>query len=918
MEQSHPLFDLDWYLSKNPDVAEAGIDPLQHFLSSGWKEGRDPHPFFSVTWYLNNNPDVAISGVDPLTHYNRLFSNTSAETKYNPEEISNIKVATRLFCSIDEIKEKFDRDFYLESNQDVKDAGVHPLMHYLENGWREGRRPTADFDPLYYLSNNPDVSATGGEPFSHYLGYGKQEGRKPCDKIVSYSGPSNKRKMVSPHPLFDNHYYLEQCPEIVGSGISPLAHYLSVGTFNGKQCRRPESPIRYALRAEHITPVAVPISGVTNVEASEKGVFAHIFYADLADEIVRYCNNVPSPCAIFISTDSDQKADAIFRIFEAASAHPFEVRVFPNRGRDIAPMIVGYADRLQEVEYGVHIHTKKSLHYGKSYDDWRLYLLNGNLGSTDIIRSILSLFEDGAVGAVAPTDFEPIAPLIQWGGNLKNLNALLSFCGRSVSLDTPLEMPTGSMFWFRTKALKPLLDIGLTIDHFDSEEGQVDGTLAHAIERAFFFFVEAAGFKWLRVTSEAKKPLAIIKSPNSILPTVSQFSELKKHIAECTPFLFTRSESVRPRLNLIIPSLDQSKSYAGVSEAVRIYWSIRDILGGDFDGRIISADAPLSGLPDRIASLPVVLSGEDREQTDVVCEGTNRDSSPLSIRRSDIFIASAWWNAASIFEILNWQDNQFNRRQNKAVYLVQDYEPGFYPWSTRFMLAHSTYLNSDRTLPIYNTPLLQDFFVAQGLLHKGICYEPGINPEIRKHVIRNSRKVRSMLIYMRPHAVRNCLEFADAVIATATSMRPDIWNGWSFFSIGEDFDSYAHIKCSHRIQPLGRLTLQRYAEVLSKASLGLSLMVSPHPSYPPLEMADSGVKILTNKFNHKDLSDVHENIRTFEAFDAVEVAKILTDMADSVFDGWQGNAKVDWFFNGRTNLDLVSASAACAIRTWIS
>jgi hypothetical protein len=63
------LFDAEWYLKENPDVAAAGLDPLLHFHENGWREGRDPGPLFATSAYLKSNPDVARSGVNPLLHY---------------------------------------------------------------------------------------------------------------------------------------------------------------------------------------------------------------------------------------------------------------------------------------------------------------------------------------------------------------------------------------------------------------------------------------------------------------------------------------------------------------------------------------------------------------------------------------------------------------------------------------------------------------------------------------------------------------------------------------------------------------------------------------------------------------------------------------------------------------------------------
>jgi len=62
-------FDAPFYLSANPDVAAAGHDPVEHFLSSGWMEGRDPSPAFSVSEYLEAYPDIAAARVNPFVHY---------------------------------------------------------------------------------------------------------------------------------------------------------------------------------------------------------------------------------------------------------------------------------------------------------------------------------------------------------------------------------------------------------------------------------------------------------------------------------------------------------------------------------------------------------------------------------------------------------------------------------------------------------------------------------------------------------------------------------------------------------------------------------------------------------------------------------------------------------------------------------
>ena len=52
-------------------MADAGINPIRHYLSFGAFEGRDPGPKFSTIGYLERYPDVAKANVNPLLHYLR-------------------------------------------------------------------------------------------------------------------------------------------------------------------------------------------------------------------------------------------------------------------------------------------------------------------------------------------------------------------------------------------------------------------------------------------------------------------------------------------------------------------------------------------------------------------------------------------------------------------------------------------------------------------------------------------------------------------------------------------------------------------------------------------------------------------------------------------------------------------------------
>jgi hypothetical protein len=161
-------FDAAFYLQAHRDVAEAGSDPLEHFLVAGWREGRDPNPRFSVRHYLEAYPDVAAADENPFVHYLRVG---------RAEGRKPLATARAL------IEGEFDAAFYLKTYPDVGEAGSDPLEHFLMTGWREGRDPNPRFSVRDYLETYPDIAAAGVNPFVHYVQAGRAEGRKPRNEL---------------------------------------------------------------------------------------------------------------------------------------------------------------------------------------------------------------------------------------------------------------------------------------------------------------------------------------------------------------------------------------------------------------------------------------------------------------------------------------------------------------------------------------------------------------------------------------------------------------------------------------------------------------------------------------------------------------------------------------------------------------
>lgn len=228
-------------------------------------------------------------------------------------------------------------------------------------------------------------------------------------------------------------------------------------------------------------------------------VFLHLYYPDLTTEIAEYLSNIHVPFDLFISTDTREKEIAIRQHAISGNARNIEIRIVPNRGRDIAPKLIAFADIFPKYDLALLIHAKRSLHHS-DLADWRKVILCQLVGTKAIVNDILGLFSAFPdLGIVAPKHFEPILGNIRWGVNWGGAKLLADRLGIKVNQRVPIDFPSGSMFWVRPAALAPLLDLKLKIEDFEPEQGQQDGTLGHQLERLFYFACEKAGYRWLKV-----------------------------------------------------------------------------------------------------------------------------------------------------------------------------------------------------------------------------------------------------------------------------------------------------------------------------------------------------------------------------------------------------------------------------------
>lgn len=227
------------------------------------------------------------------------------------------------------------------------------------------------------------------------------------------------------------------------------------------------------------------------------GVFLHLYYDELAPVFAERLGNIPVPFQLYVSTDTDEKAHRIMESLPVA-----EIRVIPNRGRDIWPKLYGFADAKLRHDLVLHLHGKRSAH-SDQLDEWLAHILDCLLGSPGEIRRILSFFQFiPRLGMVAPVTFKAVLGAAHWGSN-RDIGRELArrmALPRALPDNNSLRFPVGSMFWARTAALQPLIDLNLPQTAFPPEVGQVDGTLAHAIERMLGVTCQSRGYHILPVS----------------------------------------------------------------------------------------------------------------------------------------------------------------------------------------------------------------------------------------------------------------------------------------------------------------------------------------------------------------------------------------------------------------------------------
>lgn len=292
----------------------------------------------------------------------------------------------------------------------------------------------------------------------------------------------------------------------------------------------------------------------------------------------------------------------------------------------------------------------------------------------------------------------------------------------------------------------------------------------------------------------------------------------------------------------------------------------------------------------------------DRNVEYLQCSPTAR---AMAMGSDEIVLTTSWWGTASALRTID---------ARRIFYLIQEDERRFYPFGDERLWC-SELLNDSRLRFIVNTHMLHKYFAAEGIksiAERGVAFEPAFPETLYRRNQERSGSRKLFLFYARPRYPRNLFHRGLEAISAAIEQGLLPPNQWDFHFIGRDIP---HVELPLGITPTAHDTVPwaEYAALIRCTDLGLSLMATPHPSYPPLDLAASGAVVVTNRDGPKtSLAHYSANILCVEpSLDALvsalgEGAALAQDESRRAANYAANTITRDWNVSFQEVLDYVA------------
>jgi lipopolysaccharide biosynthesis protein len=225
-------------------------------------------------------------------------------------------------------------------------------------------------------------------------------------------------------------------------------------------------------------------------------ITAHVYYSDFAKQLIESLKQLPRDTKVYATTTSKVIKQNL-EIYLEAAGHPHDVRITPNTGRNFAPLLVEFSKQLLTEKSFIHVHSKKSPHSPRIAGNW-LKKSTDLLLTRSGLQRISSLCEENAeIGMVYADSSDLLWGMnFRWGRSKKisrkTFGHLSGFEG--IKWSGRLAFPAGGMFWVKTDAIRPLLEIDWKYENFKPESHRRDGDLQHGVERMLGELTLSQGF----------------------------------------------------------------------------------------------------------------------------------------------------------------------------------------------------------------------------------------------------------------------------------------------------------------------------------------------------------------------------------------------------------------------------------------
>jgi glycosyltransferase involved in cell wall biosynthesis len=223
----------------------------------------------------------------------------------------------------------------------------------------------------------------------------------------------------------------------------------------------------------------------------------HLHYPEVAREIfsrIKQCRFRPD---LFVSVTTKAGKEEIEKLMNDDGFMNYQIKVVPNRGRDIGPLFTGFREIFDcGYDFIGHLHGKKSVTLGGDTGKaWAHFLYENLLGGQERMMDLIMerMIADPTIGIVFPDDPHAMG----WNKNKEYAEVLAKRMNLKIELPRKsLNFPVGTMFWARTNALKPIIDLNLEWEDFPPEPVPYDGTMLHALERMLPLIAEHQGYRY--------------------------------------------------------------------------------------------------------------------------------------------------------------------------------------------------------------------------------------------------------------------------------------------------------------------------------------------------------------------------------------------------------------------------------------